>query len=76
MKIISILMVLALAACGGKKADPSTPTSNTEPGSATTEPTGDGVPCTQEVALECPEGQIDGCLKTPAEGTTHTCVAQ
>jgi len=28
------------------------------------------------VALECLEGQIDGCLKTPAEGTTHTCVAK
>ncbi|MBA3464317.1 MAG: hypothetical protein H0T46_30475 [Deltaproteobacteria bacterium] len=70
MKILSILMVCALAACGGKKADPSTPTANTDP-----TPTGDGVPCTQEIALQCPEGQIDGCLKTPAEGTTHACVA-
>jgi len=76
MKIISILMVCALAACGGKKADPSTPTSNTDPGSAATAPTGDGVPCAQEIAMVCPDGQIDGCLKTPVEGTTHACVAK
>ena len=74
MKLISLFMVCALAACGGKKTDPSTPTSNAEP---TTAPTTDnGQPCSQEIALECPEGQIDGCLKTPAEGTTHACVAK
>ena len=75
MKIISILMVCALAACGGKKADPSTPTSNTEPTPVTTTP-GEGVTCDKEIAMVCPDGQIDGCLKTPVEGTTHACVAK
>lgn len=83
MKIFSTLMfacVLSIAACGGgKKADTTakdTTTSNTgsDTGSAAT--TTDGQPCTQEVALECPEGQIDGCLKQPAEGDTHKCVAK
>lgn len=76
MKLLSILLVCALAACGGKKADPSTPTSNADPAPATTPATGEGVPCAQEVALVCPDGQIDGCLKTPAEGETHACVAK
>lgn len=86
MKIFSTLMfacVLSIAACGGgKKADTTTKdttTSNTgsdgDTGSAAPTTT-DGQPCTQEIALECPEGQIDGCLKQPAEGDTHTCVAK
>lgn len=75
MKLLAILIVCALAACGGKKVDPSTPTSNTDPATKTA-PAGDAVPCTQEVALQCPDGQIDGCLKTPADGTTHACVAK
>ncbi len=39
-----------------------------------------GPPCEQEIALTCPEGQIDGCLKTdPANGATsvttvHVCI--
>lgn len=76
MKIISFVMVCALAACGGKKADPASPVTNTDPAPATEPAAGDGVPCSQEIALECPEGQIDGCLKTPPEGETHACVAQ
>lgn len=78
--LLAFAVSLSLVACGGTKADdtttPSTPTSNTEPAAGSAAPTGDGVPCEQEIALECPEGQIDGCLKTPAEGTTHACVAQ
>ena len=86
MKIFSTLMfacVLSIAACGGgKKADTTakdTTTSNTGSGSdtgsaATT--TADGQPCAQEIALECPADQIDGCLKQPAEGDTHKCVAK
>ena len=72
------LMIVALfvAACGGsKKADPSTPTSSADPQPAAGSATGDGVECAKEIALVCPDGQIDGCLKTPQEGTTHACVA-
>lgn len=84
MKKLMFACAIAMAACGGgtKKAettnttttDPNTSTSNTD-GTQTAAPTGDGTPCTQEIALECPEGQIDACLKTPAEGDTHKCVA-
>ena len=35
---------------------------------------GDGVPCSQEVALECEDGMIDACLADPA-AATHVCVA-
>ena len=73
---------LALAACGGKSnsetttpASPDTSTSNTD-GTTGAASTGDGQPCSQEVALQCPEGQVDACLKTPPAGETHTCVAQ
>ncbi|MDX2093899.1 MAG: hypothetical protein SFX73_39055 [Kofleriaceae bacterium] len=75
MKLIPLIIVCALAACGGKQPAPSTPTTNADP-APTAAPTGDGTPCSQEIALECPEGQIDGCLKTPAEGTTHACVTK
>jgi hypothetical protein len=81
MKILSMIfaltLVLALAACGGKKGGSTTPdTTTTNTGDATGGTTGDGQPCTQEVMLECPEGQIDACMKNPPEGETHTCVAQ
>ena len=33
-----------------------------------------GPPCTQELALQCPEGQIDGCLQKPAVAANHICV--
>lgn len=71
MKIHTILTIgaLSLAACGGSKKTTTTTTT-------TTTPAAEGVPCEQEIALECPAGQIDGCLKTPAEGTTHACVAE
>lgn len=85
MKIFGTLMfacVLSIAACGGGKKTDTTPkdttTSNTgsgsDAGSAAT--TTDGQPCTQEIALQCADDQIDGCLKTPAEGDTHKCVAK
>lgn len=80
--VLSTLLCLSLAACSKKSTpattpDPATPTSSTEPGSA--EPaagTGEGTPCAQEIALVCPDDQIDACLKTPAEGDTHKCVAK
>ena len=33
-----------------------------------------GTPCEQEIALECPDGQMDGCLADPREVETHQCV--
>jgi hypothetical protein len=84
MKKIMFVCALAMAACGGgKKADTmtkDTTTTNTDTGSGSdtgsAATTSDGQPCTQEVALQCPDDQIDGCLKTPAEGDTHKCVAK
>jgi len=82
-KLMTLMMVCAFAiGCGGgKKADTTTTnkdttTTNTDTTTDTAAKTGDGQPCTQEIALECPEGQIDGCLKQPAEGDTHKCVAK
>jgi hypothetical protein len=68
----AILLVLSLGCGGGRKTDPSTPTKNADPSSGSA--TGEGVECAKEIALVCPDGQIDGCLKTPQEGTTHACV--
>ncbi len=42
----------------------------TSPANTTTD-----IPCEAEIALQCPEGQIDACLKTPASAT-HACVAK
>lgn len=84
MKKLMFACALAVAACGGgsKKettttttTDPNTTTTNTE-GSGSAAATGEGTPCAQEIALQCPDGQIDGCLKQPAEGETHACVAK
>ena len=80
-KLISIAFVCALAACGSKaKTADTTATKTTEPAKtetpADTTVKAEGQPCAQEIAMVCPEGQVDGCLKTPAEGTTHTCVAK
>jgi hypothetical protein len=74
MKRISFVIAIALAACKGnppaqKPVDPPKEEPTKE------EPVAEGVTCDKELALECPEGQIDGCLKTPVEGTTHACVA-
>lgn len=83
MKKLMFVCALAVAACGGSKKQETTPTgngsdtttTNTE-GSGSATATGEGTPCEQEVALVCPDGQIDGCLKQPAEGTAHACVAK
>ena len=85
-KLISFMIIGAFAiGCGhgsSKKQDTTTTTTNTggsgsgSGSDATKTTTGDSQPCTQEVALECPDGQIDGCLKQPAEGDTHKCVAK
>jgi hypothetical protein len=63
MKIISTILLCALIACGGgNKAAPS----NTTTAKATGE-TGDVKTCKEEVALSCPDGQIDQCIKERAE---------
>ncbi len=33
-----------------------------------------GPPCEQEIALQCPEGQEDACLRQPAVSDKHICV--
>lgn len=33
-----------------------------------------GPPCAQELALKCPEGQVDACLRNPPLATSHVCV--
>jgi hypothetical protein len=60
MKILSCLLFVLVACGGGNK---STPT-NTSSSSSTS--TGDGQPCSQEIILSCPDGQIDQCVKERA----------
>ncbi len=33
------------------------------------------IPCSAEIVLQCPEGQVDACMKTPS-AATHACVAK
>lgn len=33
-----------------------------------------GAPCAQEVALKCPDGQVDACLRNPPLANHHVCV--
>ena len=33
-----------------------------------------GPPCAQELALKCPDGQVDACLRNPPLATSHVCV--
>ena len=32
--------------------------------------------CEQEILLQCPTGQIDGCVRTPRVASRHICVFQ
>jgi hypothetical protein len=84
-KLISLMIVcaftLAGAGCAGGNKKPDTTTTNhdttTEPAKTDgTQTAGEGTPCAQEIAMVCPDDQIDSCLKTPAEGDTHKCVAK
>ena len=75
MKLVSIGFALSLALVACKKDAPAP----AKPEPTKEEPTAapkEGVPCEQEIMLECPEGQVDGCTKTPREGDTHACVAK
>ena len=75
MKLFSLMMVAAFAiGCGGSKK--STDTTNQSTGAGAPTAGAEGQPCAQEVALQCPDGQTDACLKTPPEGDTHKCVAK
>jgi hypothetical protein len=74
MKKLIAIIVFVVACGGSKKPDPNTSTSNKD--TTAPAPSGEGVECAKEIALVCPDGQIDGCLKTPQEGTTHACVAK
>jgi hypothetical protein len=80
----TILVVLFAVACGGKSkpettsappTDPNAPVSNSDP-SAAGAGSGEGTGCEKEIAMVCPDGQIDACLKTPQEGTVHKCVVK
>lgn len=79
LKLSSLMMTaaLAFAGCGGsnKNAETTNKTTDTKTTDSTAK-TGDGTPCAQEIALVCPDGQTDACLKTPQEGDTHKCVAK
>ena len=85
MKKLGTILVLSFAfACGGGKSkpetttapptDPNTPVSNTDPSAGGTGSGDTG--CEKEIAMVCPDGQIDACLKTPQEGTVHKCVVK
>ncbi len=80
MKNLIAIAVVFVMACGGSKkpeAKATDPNTSTQPGDGMgSTGTGEGVECEKEIALVCPDGQIDGCLKTPQEGTTHACVAK
>ena len=84
MKSLGALILIGMFAigCGGKKkpettaTDPNTSTSNSGTSGGAGSGSGEGTPCEMEIALVCPDGQIDGCLKTPREGDKHACVAK
>jgi hypothetical protein len=64
----SLFLMFALAACGGG-SKPSTPS---PPGTGAPEPVAQGgVPCEQEVALQCAQG-VDGCQG--GKTLVHVCV--
>jgi hypothetical protein len=75
MKIITSFVCALVIACGGSPKPASTPDIAAEPSPDIQQvsPAG-GQPCSQEIALVCPDGQIDACLVTPPAATTHACV--
>jgi len=81
-KLISLMIVCAFtfAGCGGSKKRDTTTTNKDQTTDTTktdaTKTAGEGTPCAQEIAMVCPDNETDGCLKTPAEGDTHKCVAK
>ncbi len=78
--IMPVVLCLLLSACN---ASTSANTPAQDGATPTSKPSGtkaSGPPCSQEIALECPAGQTDGCLKVdPDDGATtltsvHVCV--
>lgn len=59
MRYILLLLLLALAACGDTSTEPKPEVINA---------------CLQEIALQCPAGQVDACL-VDSTATEHVCVA-
>jgi hypothetical protein len=74
MKNISILVItLAALGCASSSKDRSVSNASSNPDIAqTSSPSSGGVSCSQEVALDCPNG-IDGCAKN--QTTVHVCVS-
>lgn len=79
MKTMLMLCVLSLAACGPKTKAADTTTKKTDDTTKvddTAKTTAADTPCATAMTLECPEGQVDGCTKEPAEGANHACVSK
>jgi hypothetical protein len=60
MKLFPHLFLAAFLACSSDSKT-TTPADTSSPPAAA----GTGQPCTQEVSLVCPDGQIDSCEKAP-----------
>jgi hypothetical protein len=102
VKPVSLVLALALLACGGNKPPgPASAPPSPGPvaggcaqeialrcasgvdgciGGKTTEhvcvpaDATPGPPCEQEIAIVCPEGQVDACLQTPRPAANHICI--
>ena len=76
-RMLGVVLVaggLALAGCGGgKKADTTPPGGGGAGDEPVSSPTGAGPSCEQEIALECANGMVDGCVD--GKTTIHVCVA-
>jgi hypothetical protein len=73
--IITSFVCVFLLACGGSAKPARTPdiAPASSPDIQQVSAPG-GQPCSQEIALVCPDGQIDACLVTPPAAEQHTCV--
>jgi hypothetical protein len=65
MKLFPYLLLAAFLACSSDSKNPKAADTSSPPA-----PAGAGQPCTQEVSLVCPEGEIDACEKALAEPDT------
>ena len=79
---LSFASALLVGACSKKSAQTTpddtriAPDNTLDAAQADPPAMSEGTPCAQEIAMACPEGQIDACLKTPPDGDTHRCVAK
>ena len=80
MKLVATcVLAMAIGCGGGQKQDPAmgggggdTAGGGAGGGESTMQAQGSGVPCAQEVALQCGEGMTDGCMTQLT--TVHACV--